>query len=174
VGSISARQQRLVLQLAVVLALSGSACSQQKAVADDQTGDLQKAVQNPVASLISVPLQNNTNFDIGPLDRTQNVLNIQPVIPISVSERWNLITRIIAPLIYQPDVNVSDLGTMGLGDTNPTFFLSPAKPEKLIWGIGPTFILPTATNRVLARASGAEGRQWLRWCSPRPGPSARW
>src|SRR5262249_14464083 len=68
------------------------------------TEALQKATQNPVASLISVPLQNNTNFDIGPLDRTQNVLNIQPVIPVRISEKWNLITRVIVPLVYQPDV----------------------------------------------------------------------
>jgi hypothetical protein len=157
-----------VVQLAAVLALFGGAWSQQKPAADDQTGDLQKAVQNPVASLISVPLQNNTNFAIDPLDRTQNVLNIQPVIPISVRERWNLITRIIVPLIYQPDVNVRDLGTMGLGDTNPTFFLSPAKTEKLIWGIGPTFILPTATNRVLGQGKWSGGPSVVALVQPSP------
>src|SRR5258706_4614827 len=68
----------------------------------ESTGDLQKATQNPVASLISVPIQNNTNFGIGPFDRKQNVLNIQPVIPISVSQNWNLIIRWIAPVIWQP------------------------------------------------------------------------
>lgn len=71
---------------------------------DDQTAWLAKAVQNPVASLISVPLQNNTNFDIGPNNRTQNILNIQPVIPVRVSENWNLIMRIIMPVIYQPSI----------------------------------------------------------------------
>jgi hypothetical protein len=118
---------------------------------------LQKATQNPVASLISVPLQNNTNFDIGPLDRTQNVLNIQPVIPVRVSENWNLITRIIMPLVYQPDVAQRNVGVMGLGDLNPTFFLSPAKPGRLIWGIGPAFVLPTATNAVLGQGKWSGG-----------------
>jgi hypothetical protein len=118
---------------------------------------LQKATQNPVASLISVPLQNNTNFDIGPLDRTQNVLNIQPVIPVGLSEKWNLITRIIMPLVYQPDVTQHNVGVMGLGDINPSFFLSPAKPGKLIWGMGPAFVLPTATNAVLGQGKWSGG-----------------
>jgi hypothetical protein len=120
-------------------------------------GELQKATQNPVASLISVPLQNNTNFNVGPLDRTQNVLNIQPVIPMRVSENWNLISRIIMPLIYQPDLAQHNVGTMGLGDINPTFFLSPAKPGKLIWGIGPALVLPTATNAVLGQGKWSGG-----------------
>jgi hypothetical protein len=72
-------------------------------------GELQKAVQNPVASLISVPIQNNSNFGIGPNDRTQNVLNIQPVIPIRASENWNLIIRWITPVISQPAPGTSNL-----------------------------------------------------------------
>src|SRR4051812_27275050 len=121
------------------------------------TESLQKATQNPVADLISVPLQNNSNFDIGPLDRTQNVLNIQPVIPVRISENWSLINRIIVPIVFQPDLTVGNLGTMGLGDINPTFFLSPAKPGKLIWGLGPVFLLPTATNRVLGQGKWSGG-----------------
>ncbi len=134
--------------------------------ADDQTKDLAKAVQNPVASLISVPLQNNTNFDIGSNNRTQNVLNIQPVIPVSVSPNWNLIIRVITPIIYQPSIPslvlqvntpFNHLGTLGLGDMNPTFFLSPSKPKKLIWGVGPTFLLPTATDNVLGQGKWSIG-----------------
>lgn len=132
----------------------------------DQSQALAKAVQNPVASLISVPLQNNTNFDIGSNDRTQNILNIQPVIPVRLNERWNLIMRIITPVIYQPSIfsivvpvstPLNHLGTLGLGDMNPTFFLSPAKPSKLIWGVGPTLILPTATDNVLGQGKWSAG-----------------
>ena len=94
----------------------------------------QKAVQNPVASLISVPLQNNTNFDYGPFNRTQDVLNIQPVIPINISKDWMVIARIIQPLIWQPYPNQNTGGEYGLGDMVPTFFLSPRKAGKLIWG----------------------------------------
>ena len=146
------------LALAAVLLFSITVVAQQKP-ADEEKGteELQKATQNPVASLISVPLQNNTNFDIGPLDRTQNVLNIQPVIPMRISEDWNLITRIIMPLVFQPDVTQLNVGTLGLGDLNPTFFLSPAKPHKLIWGMGPAFVLPTATNKVLGQGKWSGG-----------------
>jgi hypothetical protein len=144
--------KRVRIPLVVILFFSIAVCAQQKP-ADEEKGaeELQKATQNPVASLISVPLQNNTNFDIGPLDRTQNVMNIQPVIPMRMSENWNLITRIILPLVYQPDVTQLNVGTVGMGDINPTFFLSPAKPGKLIWGVGPAFVLPTATNKVLGQ-----------------------
>jgi len=137
-----------------------SANAQAKPAANHEeqaSADLQKATQNPVASLISVPLQNNTNFDIGPLNRTQNVLNIQPVIPMQLSENWNLIPRIIMPLVYQPDVTQRNLGVMGLGDLNPTFFLAPSKPGKLIWGIDPAFVLPTATNAVLGQGKWSGG-----------------
>jgi hypothetical protein len=102
---------------------------------DSATEQLQQAVQNPVASLISVP-QNNTNFAYGPYNRTQDVLIIQPVIPVKLSENWNLIARIIQPLVWQPYFNQNTGGEYGLGDMNPSFFLSPAKPGKLIRGVG--------------------------------------
>jgi hypothetical protein len=110
------------------------------------TEDLQKATQNPVASLITVPIQNNSNFKIGPYDRTQDVIDIQPVIPAKLSENWMLITRVIQPIVWQPYTNQTTGGEFGLGDMNPTFFLSPAKPGKVIWGVGPAFLIPTATN----------------------------
>ncbi len=115
------------------------------------TEDLQKATQNPVASLVSVPIQNNNNFNIGPFDRTQDVINIQPVIPARISDNWMLITRVIQPILWQPDPSQNTGGEFGLGDMNPTFFLSPARPGKLIWGVGPAFLIPTATNSVLGQ-----------------------
>src|SRR5277367_2837023 len=98
---------------------------------ESQAEALQKATQNPVASLISVPLQNNTNFNYGPYNRDQDVLNIQPVIPAHLGKNWMLITRIIQPIVWQPYPNHNTGGEYGLGDMNPTFFLSPAKPGKL-------------------------------------------
>jgi hypothetical protein len=129
------------------------------------TNELQKAVQNPVASLISVPVQNNNNFGISPDGRVQDVLNIQPVIPARVSANWNLISRIITPIIYQPTVSQPlspggqsvNQGAYGFGDLNPSFFLSPAKPGKIIWGVGPAFVLPTATNPVLGQGKWSIG-----------------
>jgi hypothetical protein len=122
---------------------------------------LRKAAQNPVASLISVPVQDNFNFNISPADRTQGVLNIQPVIPARISENWNLITRVITPIIYQPippaPGQVIPQGVHGLGDINPTFFLSPAKPSKVIWGVGPALVLPTATSVYLGQGKWSMG-----------------
>jgi hypothetical protein len=120
----------------------------QLAWAQDQS-ELAKKTQNPVSDLISLPFQNNTNFNFGPLEKTQNILNIQPVIPFHLNERWNLITRTIVPVISQPEIVPGDGSTFGLGDTTFTAFLSPAKPGKVIWGIGPVFLLPTATDEVL-------------------------
>jgi len=122
--------------------------------------ELRKESQNPVASLISVPIQNNNNGGIDPGNRMQDVLNIQPVIPVKVNDNWNLIIRWIAPIIYQPLPAPSPLpqiGVSGLGDMQPTFLLSPRKPHKLIWGAGPIFQLPTATSQYLGQGKLALG-----------------
>ncbi len=118
---------------------------------------LAKAAQNPVASLISVPFQNNFNFGIGPNEVTQWVLNVQPVIPIHLSEDWNLITRTIVPIINQPSPAPGVPSAFGLGDMNPSFFLSPAKSGKLIWGVGPTFTFPTASDSMLGSGKYSMG-----------------
>jgi hypothetical protein len=114
--------------------------------AADETTALAKATQNPVASLISVPLQNNSNFGVGPYNRTGDVFNIQPVIPMKLSDKVMLINRIIQPIVWQPYASQPTGGQFGFGDMNPTFFLSPANAGKLIYGVGPTFIIPTATS----------------------------
>jgi hypothetical protein len=122
------------------------------------TDALRKAAQNPIASLISVPVQNNTNFNVGPDNRNQDILNIQPVIPTPVSKDWNLITRIVTPVIYQPTTSEPiNQGAYGFGDLNPSFFLSPAKPHKIIWGVGTAIVLPTATNPVLGQGKWSMG-----------------
>jgi hypothetical protein len=93
--------------------------------------DLAKLTQNPVANLISVPFQNNINFNQGDLDGTQNVLNIQPVIPISITKDWNVITRTILPVVTQPSTTTMSSVT-GLGDLQFTAFLSPSEPQRNI------------------------------------------
>jgi len=110
--------------------------------------ELAKLAQNPVGNLISVPFQNNTNFSVGPLDKTQNILNIQPVIPIELNRDWNLITRTILPLIWQPEFSPGQGSRFGLGDTQVSAFLSPSSPGAggLIWGAGAIAQLPTHTE----------------------------
>jgi hypothetical protein len=120
--------------------------------------ELAKKTQNPVADLISVPLQSNFNFGAG---RENNemiyILNVQPVIPLNITDNWNLITRIIMPIINQPKLFPGTESATGLGDINPTFFLSPAKPGQLIWGVGLTFTLPTATDELLGSEKWSTG-----------------
>jgi opacity protein-like surface antigen len=112
------------------------------------TEELAKAAQNPVAAMISVPFQSNTNFNSGPYNRAQEVLNIQPVVPLHLNEDWNIISRTIIPLISQPDPRVNS-STNGIGDTTQSLFLSPAHPGKLIWGAGPVFTVPSASDPIL-------------------------
>jgi hypothetical protein len=122
-----------------------------KAAAGDAV-ELAKKLSNPVASLISVPLQSNFDFRIGPDDdgwRYQ--LNVQPVIPISLGEDWNVISRTILPVIYQDDIFPGAGDQFGLGDTTQSFFFSPKAPlfDFLILGAGPVFLIPTGTDELL-------------------------
>src|SRR5260370_24920660 len=156
--------------LLAILLFSVIAAAQQEPEVGDQTESLQKATQNPVASLISVPLQNNTNFGVNPGYRNQDVLNIQPVIPIGISKDWNLLVRCITPIIYQPAPNAPgtpETGEHGLGDMEPTFFISPRKPGKVIWGVRPVFQLPTATNRYLGQGKLGTGPSIVALTQPR-------
>ena len=122
--------------------------------------ELAKELANPVASLISLPFQNNFDFDMGPRENGSRYnLNIQPVIPISINEKWNLISRTIVPIISQNDVYFEDSNASGLGDIVQSAFFSPKAPSKggMVWGIGPVFLLPTATDDLLGADKWAIG-----------------
>jgi hypothetical protein len=127
---------------------------------------LQKATQNPVANLISVPFQDNSNFGIGSANRTQNVLNVQPVIPMHLTPEWNLITRVIQPIVWQPYPDQNSGGIYGFGDMNPTLFLTPGKPGKFIWGIGPTLVIPTASDSALGQGKWSAGPSFVALAQP--------
>jgi hypothetical protein len=119
--------------------------------------DLAKIAQNPVGNLISVPFQENAYFGVGPLNGTQNVLNIQPVYPVSISEDWNIITRTIIPIVKAPAFAPGQGGVSGIGDVQFSAFLSPAKPGNWIWGIGTITQLPTHSNDRLGNDNGGLG-----------------
>ena len=145
----------------------------------DQGGEpsqegLAKAAQNPIANMVSVPFQNNFNFGIGPNNATRWNLNVQPVIPISLNEDWNLITRTIIPVINQPSPAPGVPSAFGLGDINPQFYLSPAKPGALIWGVGPTFTFPTATDPLLGSSKWSAGPDLVVLSTPGHWVVGRW
>jgi hypothetical protein len=159
------------------------------ATAHAQEGDnLREAAQNPIADLISLPFQNNTNFNIGHTDNTQNVLNIQPVYPVQIGQGWNLITRPILPVIHQqPFFSGRELQALeatagpevgdtqfGLGDLTPEFFFSPRAPialgqgRSLVWGAGPAFQLPTATDDLLGTGKWSAGPSFVMFYADQP------
>lgn len=141
-----------VIALAGIFALTAPALAEERS-----TDDLAKAAQNPVADMVSLPFQSNTNFGTGPYRGTAEVINIQPVIPIHLNDDWNLITRTILPLMGMPRMSPTLDSTSGLGDLNPTVFLSPANPGGIIWGVGPTMSMPTATDRILGTGKWSAG-----------------
>jgi len=136
----------LVASVAGVRAQTPGASPPPKA-ATDQATDLAKQQQNPISSLISVPLQGNWDFGLGDRDATGTLFNIQPVVPFAVSRSTNLVLRVILPLASQP--GSGDVRVNGVGDVVATAFFSPAKSGRVIWGAGPVVLLPTATNNAL-------------------------
>ena len=133
---------RLSFVWTITLSFSGFVQAQDA----ENTAALAKAAQNPIANLISLPFQNNTDFGIGPDDETKNTLNIQPVWPFSLSDNWNLITRTIIPVISQPGLSDGQERVTGFGDTLFTAFFSPKNSGKWTWGVGPVIMIPTGSN----------------------------
>lgn len=118
-------------------------------VYENADADLARDLANPVASLISLPVQLNIDRGIGPDDDgTRTTTNFQPVLPFSLNAEWNLISRTIMPVVSQSDVAPGSGSQFGLGDVVQTVFLSPSRPTAggLIWGVGPVMLLPTATD----------------------------
>lgn len=116
------------------------------------TGDLAKKLANPISSLISVPFQSNFDYKIGPRNAgTRYTLNTQPVIPFSLNDDWNLISRTILPFITQDDIFPGAGSQTGLGDMTQSLFFSPKQPTcgGLTWGLGPVFLLATGTDDLL-------------------------
>ena len=122
--------------------------------------ELAQELSNPLADLMTIPIQMNYDRDIGPLDDGWKLqTNIQPVIPVGLNKNWNLISRTIMPVIYQDDIFPGEGSQFGLGDINLSLFFSPKKPTSggLIWGIGPVLLFPTATDSLLGAKKWGAG-----------------
>jgi len=131
-------------RLAAALVLASTA-----AHAELSSEELAKLAQNPVGNLISVPFQNNTNLNAGPDKKTQNILNVQPVVPIEIDRDWNLITRTIVPVVSQPAFTPDGSRVDGIGPTQLSLFVSPAAPKGAIWGVGAIVQVPTTSDSAL-------------------------
>lgn len=129
------------------------------AAAQESEADLAKKLANPVAELISLPLQFNYDCCYGPEDGERMTLNIQPVVPVKLNDDWNVIIRTILPVISQSETVAGSGNSLGLGDTTQTFFFSPRDSKGVTWGIGPAIYYPTGTG-------GFSAQKWA------AGPSA--
>jgi hypothetical protein len=138
-------------KLATLLALATGTLHAQEA-------DLAQKLANPISDLVSLPIQSNVDFGVGPGDGTIWRTNIQPVIPFGISEEWNVISRTIIPVVDQEGLAFAgdSLDAFGLGDVTQSLFFSP-KESSPIWGIGPVFLIPTATDELLGTEKWGAG-----------------
>jgi len=136
-------------ELRPVSMTTSNSAEPQKPAGPADASELAKKLSNPVSSLISFPIQTNFDMRMGDGSGWRMTINVQPVIPVALNPKWNLISRTIIPIIHQADVTALGASQTGLGDVVQSFFLSPNKTEPFIWGIGPAILIPTATNEFL-------------------------
>ena len=149
----------MVLRLGILSASVAVYAVIPAAQAQESAADLAKKLSNPIASLISVPFQGNYDGGYGPNHGGKYTINIQPVIPFTLNEDWNVISRTIVPIVWQNDIAGPSGDQFGLGDTTQSLFFSPKKPTSsgIIWGVGPVFLLPTATDDLLGGGKWGAG-----------------
>lgn len=156
IGRIVSRVQPTLRLAAAMMAVIGFS---PQAQAQASPADVAKKLNNPIAALVSVPLQLNYDEDFGPSDDGYRfLLNVQPVVPITLNDDWTVISRTITPLVQLNDVPPGN-DTSGLGDIFQSVFFSPkaATSSGWIWGAGPAFLLPTATDELLGAEKWAAG-----------------
>ena len=141
-----------IISFVVITLVSVKVNAQEKpaAASADAAAEMAKKLANPIASLISLPFQNNTDVGIGQYNGVKNTLNIQPVIPIALSHKLNVITRIIMPIVTQYNITAPNTQQSGLSNFVASAFFAPSNTKNgVTWGAGPAFLLPTTTNDLL-------------------------
>jgi hypothetical protein len=132
-----------------LLAMLGMLCVSGTITWGQESASIAKQAQNPIANLVSVPLENDFDPQTGYKQEDSYVLQMKPVVPFHLSNDWNLITRTIIPIVQLPDLTPNVSGVSGLGDVELSLFFSPAKVGPVIWGAGPAISIPTATQDIL-------------------------
>lgn len=135
----------------------------------EEIAKLEKAIQNPIAAMISLPFQDNIDFGLEPGNVVKNTMNVQPVVPVGLGSKVNMIVRTIIPYINMPGqvVGEGDTRIRGLGDIALSLFFTPAKPGKLIWGVGPALGFPTATDPMLGTGFWTAGPSVIALIQPK-------
>ncbi len=142
-----------ILALSIPAALAAQEATEAEAQA--KATELAKAAQNPVANMNSIPVQFNWTTGGGLGDETQSVINVQPVLPLPINEKWNVISRTVVPIVNLPGGGTERL--TGIADIQEQVYFTPAKSGGITWGFGPIFSFPTATNPAMETGQFALG-----------------
>jgi hypothetical protein len=147
-----------ILAVLILAGKTGDCQNQENKGSQVSNEELVKKLNNPVGSLISAPIENNTDIGIGKYSGSRDLINFQPIVPIPLSATTNLIMRAVCPFVTQRNINSENATQTGLGDILASAFISPAVPKNgLIWGAGPVFSIPTATNDLLGTKKWSVG-----------------
>jgi hypothetical protein len=143
------RARLWIVSVAMSLMCLGALPTWAQDSSEQKTSEIAKQAQNPIANVISVPLENDFYPNTGIDKEDSYVLEMKPVVPFKLSNDWNLITRTVIPVAQVPDLAPGVNGASGLGDVQTSLFFSPVIVGKVIWGAGPVISLPTATEGIL-------------------------
>jgi len=149
--------KRRALAAAALITLAAAVAGAQEQPGAQDHAELAKQLSNPLASLVSVPFQFNWEENVGPSELTRFVLNLQPVMPFTLNDSWNLIARVIMPFIGQPPLAPGGTATSGISDITTSFFFSPSKSTRFIWGVGPVLVLPSTSEPTLGSGKWSGG-----------------
>lgn len=159
--SVQDRAFRLVVLWSAVSVTAGSARAQEQPpaqpAAQGESAELAKKLSNPISNLVSVPFQFNWEQKVGPNEDTRFILNVQPVMPFTLTKDVNLIARVIVPLVSQPALVAGGAPTFGVSDVLTSFFLSPSKPSSFTWGAGPVISFPSTSEPTLGTGKWSVG-----------------
>src|SRR5262245_25273460 len=149
--------RRAFVALALVVCTAGTTAAQSSSGGSGDSADLAKKLSNPISDLVSVPFQFNWEQNVGPKEQTRFILNVQPVMPFSLTPKMNLITRVIVPFVSQPPLTEGGVAASGIGDILASFFFSPNTGGTFTWGIGPVLSLPSTAEPTLGTEKWSAG-----------------